>query len=224
MKRLLSVILLCSAFLIAANAQEYRVGLSTDLKITSRLKAEGEAELRWMNHPEPYFNRTFQLGVKYAITGNLNADVVYSASFIDKIDRLADADEENETAEKRKISFDLQYQSKRLPNDLRFTHRLRFQQSVFLQEDEPHQYLRNKFTMDYKLTYKLNPYLSVEPYFLLNERRFKAMRVYIGNEIAIWKTKLDLYYIAEIRFRPGNTGAQYIVGATVELNFNKNKK
>jgi hypothetical protein len=206
-------------YFASAWAQEYRGGVSADIGITSRLDAEAEVELRRIFYPEYYLNRTFQGGISYNLSRTLNASLSYTFSLIDKDKDFPDPEEEDETSEKRKISFDLQFQPRRFTNDLRISNRFRYQHTILENEDEPHQYLRNKITLDYKISGKMNPYIAVEPYFQLSENELSVIRFYLGNEVGFIGTKIDLYYIAEIRQGEESPIAQYIIGVTLKLDF-----
>jgi len=67
----------------------------------------------------------------------------------------------------------------------------------------------------------MNVYFAIEPYYRLYRGNVNNVRFYLGNEMPLPGTKIDLFYIAEIRLRPDNTTTQYIIGIKVELDFKR---
>ena len=213
------MISLVSLFL-PAGAQEFRGSVSAEFDILPQLQGEVEIELRTIFYPESYFNRTFQGELNYEINSLWSIGGTYSFAIVDEDHEFED-DDEGETGDRNKWVVDLTFQPARFKSDLRLSNRLRYQFTLD-EDDEPKMYLRNKLTLDYKITGKMNPYIAVEPYFRFDSNKIKIIRVYLGNEMPFFSTKIDLYYIVEIRpDREYTTTAQYIVGVAFELDFKK---
>jgi hypothetical protein len=143
---------------------------------------------------------------------------MYSFSLIDKNEEFSD-EAEGESSDRHKVTLDVGYQPKRFDNNLRLTNRFRFQIAT-LDDNRPKAYLRNKVTLDYKIADNLNPYIALEPYYNLRLQQVKVIRGYLGNEMLLFNTGIDLYYIAELRLKDDNTtDMQYILGLKVKLEY-----
>lgn len=216
MKKTALLVLAISGLLYNMNAQEYRGGVSAEFRILKRLEAEAEIELRKIFIPESYFNRTFQGSLGYEITNRWSIGATYSYAVITEKHNY-DHNISEEALDRNKLAVDLDYQSKRFGNDLRLSNRFRYQISTG--DDDDRQYFRNRVMVDYKISSAMNPYLAFEPYYRFDKERVSIVRIYIGNEMPLFNSKIDLYYIAEIHQDPQYTTAQYIIGLTVELDF-----
>jgi|WetSurMetagenome_2_1015567.scaffolds.fasta_scaffold08682_2 hypothetical protein len=197
--------------------QEYRGSVAADFNILSRLEGEAEIELRKAWIPESFFNRTFQCQIDYALTKRWTVGMMYSYS---KITEKAEytIDEGDENLDRNRFGINLTYQAKRFDNDLRLSSRLRYQYSM-VDDAKPRQYLRNKITLDYRITRIMNPYVAIEPYYRLETNKINIFRVYLGNEMPFFNTRLEIYYIAEIRLKIDYTTARYIVGMAFKLDY-----
>ena len=201
--------------------QEYRGGISAEFSIAPRIEAEAEIELRRIFYPGTYINRTFQGSVSYSFSKSLSADLVYSFALIDKSGEFSETDLDNEKSERSKLALDLQYQPGRFNNDIRLSNRLRYQYAVVDRDDAPKQVIRERLKIDYKISGKMNPYVAIEPYYSLKVNKIKVVRFWLGNEFPLFGTEMELYYIAEINLKIDHNTVQYIVGATLKLDFKK---
>jgi hypothetical protein len=217
MKKVIFILLILLINIQFIAAQEYRGGLSADIKINGRLKADVDLETRRIFFPGTYINRTAQIGLGYQLKPNLSAKVLYSYAYITRNSEF-DKITGDETSDRNRYMFDIQYSPKRFSNDLKLSNRLRYQYTV-VRNNKPKQYLRNKFTVDYKITAKMNPYVAIEPYYQIDNNEFRLVRLYIGNEVPVWKTKLDLYYITEFNFLPEHLTTQYTLGLMFEFDW-----
>jgi hypothetical protein len=205
--------------LMLATAQEYRGAVSAEFSLLPNLDAEAEVELRKVFYPGSYFNRTFQGKLSYDISSALKTALSYSYSLIDKDEEFSD-EAEGESSERHKVSVDFEFETGRYDNDLKFSNRMRLQMAA-LDENKPKAYFRNKFSMDYRVSKKMNPYIAVEPYFNIRKGEIKVIRCYLGNELTLFNSNIDIYYIAEIRPVENYTTAQYIIGISVKLDYRK---
>lgn len=204
---------------LLASAQEYRGALSADFSLLPNLDAEAEIELRKVFYPGSYFNRTFQGKISYSWSPSWQTGLSYSYAIIDKDEEFSD-DAEGESAEKHKISLDIGYETKRMDNDLKFSNRFRIQMST-LDDKKPKPYIRDRFMVDYRITKKFKPYIGVEPYFHLRQQKFKVVRFYLGSDVTLFGTDVDIYYIAEVKPVKYNSSATYILGIAVKLDYRK---
>lgn len=202
-----------------AQAQEFRLGISAETGIVNRLSGELEVEARKVFSPEPYFSGVFQAKLKYALSRRLDIAASYSYAYI--INQFTDYEfRGDESSDRNKFTTDLVYQSRRFSNDVRLTNRFRYQYAV-TDDKKPKEYLRNRLMFDYKLNRKMNPYVAIEPYFHLRDNRINIIRFYLGNELPVWKTDMELFYIAEVHLKKGNPFAQYMIGVTFKLDYNR---
>jgi len=217
MKATLFFILVFFAFWLPVTSQEYRGAVSAEFGLSPKLEAGVEIELRKVFYPGSYFNRTFQGKLDYKFSKRWSVGTMYSFSLIDKDEEFSD-EAEGESSDRNKISTDIVYQPKRFNNNLRLTNRFRFQIAT-LDDNRPKAYLRNKITLDYKVADKLNPYIALEPYYNLRLQKLKVIRAYLGNEMPLFNTVLDLCYIVELRLNEKTTDVQYILGLKVKLDY-----
>lgn len=216
MKRTVFILISISTFLCGIKAQEYRGGVSAEFSILPRFEGEAGIELRKIFIPESYFNRTFQCSFKYELTGRWSIGTTYSYAII--TEKENQEERSVEAFDRHRLVIDLDYQAKRFGNDLRISNRFRYQVST-ADEHDTRQYFRNRVMLDYKISSLMNPYLALEPYYRFDENRVNAVRFYLGNELPVLGSKIDLYYIAEVHLEPEYTTAQYIIGLTLELDF-----
>lgn len=212
------------AFVIVESlySQEFRGGVSADFSILPQIEGELEMELRGGWVPEAYYSRMAQLQVDYILSKRWSAGMLYSYSNITESGEHA-LDETNENQEKSRYAINVNYQAKRFNNDIRISNRLRYQYAS-VHDKKPKQYIRNKFTVDYRMTKAMNPYISIEPYISLTEHEVHTVRVYLGTEMPVLNTKLDVYYISEITHKDEDyLNIQYMIGVTVKLDFRKEK-
>jgi hypothetical protein len=204
------------------HAQEYRGGVSAGFEILHGLKGEAEIEIRKIFIPEKYFNRTFQGSVTYNMTKSWTAGITYSYAIISEEDDDDNGDKAEEAFDRNKLSIDAEYQPKRFGNDLRFSNRFRYQVSR-IDDDEVKQYIRNRVMVDYKVSTVMNPYVALEPYYRFDKNKVNILRIYIGNEMPLFSSKINIFYIAEIHPGPEYPTAQYIIGLKLELDFKKSR-
>jgi len=218
MKRLIALL----TFLIiwkSISAQEFRGGVSADFTLLPRLSTELEVEIRKAFYPENYFNRTFQGELSYDVLDSWSVGVLYGFSII-KHNREFSDEAGEESRDRNKFAFNVEFKPKRFNNDLRLSNRFRYQYAI-VDDDEPKQYFRNKITLDYKISDKMNPYVAIEPYYRLSSNRISVIRIYLGNEMPVFKIGMELYYITEIKLREEYATTQYIVGLKIKLDYKR---
>ncbi len=201
-------------------SQEFRGGVSADFSILPKIEGEIELEMRGGWVPESYFTRMAQFQVDYVFSKRWSAGLLYSYSSITESGEHA-LDEANENKEKNRFAINVNYQTKRLDNDFRIGNRLRYQYAS-VHDKSPKQYIRNKVTVDYRMTKAMNPYISVEPYISISDHEVHTIRVYLGTEMPVFKSKIDVYYISEITHKDEDyLNMQYMIGLTLKLDFRK---
>jgi hypothetical protein len=203
-------------------AQEYRGGVGINIDLTKKLSTEIEFEMRKVFYPESHFNKTFQGKLEYSLTDFCGVAASYTYSSIKE--QEDDYEEEGtETTDKSKFTADLNFQPGRFHNDLKITNRFRYQYAI-TDESESTKYLRNKVSLDYRINKTMSSYVAVEPYYQLKSQRINQLRIYIGTEMPVLGTKMEIYYITEVKFKEEFIRTFYIVGASFKINYKKANK
>lgn len=97
---------------------------------------------------------------------------------------------------RNRFTFDVQLKSKRFENDVKIKNRLRYQVSV-KENGKTKNYVRNKSTIDYKLTSLLRPFAEVEVYYNIREQALQSARFYLGSSWVIDDHTIDIAAIVE---------------------------
>jgi hypothetical protein len=210
---LMLALLLCQL----ARAQEYRLGVEYGLNLLPKLEVGAEAEIHKSFMPESYFVKRIQGKLNYDLTPTLSIGTSYTFSLFTEKGEDDEDEDGTETEEKSKWAADLTFQPKRFSNDVRLTNRLRYEYASS-HEEEPKQYIRDKVTLDCKITKCMNPYFAFEPYYQTDRNKIRFVRFYIGNEMPVFKTKIDFYYLTELEIKPENKNIQYILGIMVSID------
>ncbi len=155
------------------------IGFET--KLPYSLKLEFEQELRLKDQLST-FNQTFsEVSLSYKVFDGLKIDIPYRyAIFEDKI--------------KQRLSFSGSYKYSFKPISLKY--RTKFQRT-YEKEKTPEDLIRNKFTFEYKLSKKIEPYVSGELFHLFNtdNDQFDEYRVSFGFAVDLPRKKsIKIFY------------------------------
>ena len=156
------------------------IGFET--KLPYSLKLEFEQELRLKDQLST-FNQTFsEVSLSYKVFDGLKIDIPYRyAIFEDKI--------------KQRLSFSGSYKYSFKPISLKY--RTKFQRT-YEKEKTPEDLIRNKFTFEYKLSKKIEPYVSGELFHLFNtdNDQLDEYRVSFGFAIDLpRKNSIKIFYM-----------------------------
>ena len=156
------------------------IGFET--KLPYSLKLEFEQELRLKDQLST-FNQTFsEVSLSYKVFDGLKIDIPYRyAIFEDKI--------------KQRLSFSGSYKYSFKPISLKY--RTKFQRT-YEKEKTPEDLIRNKFTIEYKLGKKIEPYLSGELFHLYNtnHNQLDGFRVSFGFAVDLpRKNSIKIFYM-----------------------------
>ena len=156
------------------------IGFET--KLPYSLKLEFEQELRLKDQLST-FNQTFsEVSLSYKVFDGLKIDIPYRyAIFEDKI--------------KQRLSFSGSYKYSFKPISLKY--RTKFQRT-YEKEKTPEDLIRNKFTFEYKLSKKIEPYVSGELFHLFNtdNDQFDEYRVSFGFAVDLpRKNSIKIFYM-----------------------------
>ena len=156
------------------------IGFET--KLPYSLKLEFEQELRLKDQLST-FNQTFsEVSLSYKVFDGLKIDIPYRyAIFEDKI--------------KQRLSFSGSYKYSFKLISLKY--RTKFQRT-YEKEKTPEDLIRNKFTIEYKLSKKIEPYVSGELFHLFNtdNDQLDEYRVSFGFAVDLTrKNSIKIFYM-----------------------------
>ena len=158
------------------------VGLETELPYS--LKLELEQSLR-LEEQVSSFKQTFtETSISYDMNGIKLFIPFRYAIFQDKI--------------KKRISIGGSYKYNFKPISIKY--RLKFQRT-YEESETPNDIARNKFTMEYKISKKIKPYISGEISHLLNNNKYQydAYRLYIGVNVDLPRKKsVKIFYLFKL--------------------------
>mgnify|MGYP000162080995 FL=1 len=150
-------------------------------KLPYSLKLEFEQELRLKDQLST-FNQTFsEVSLSYKVFDGLNINIPYRyAIFDDKV--------------KQRLSFNGSYKYSFKPISLKY--RTKFQRT-YEKEELPDDLIRNKFTIEFKLSKKIEPYVSGELFHLYNtdHNQLDEYRVSFGVAVDLPRKKsIKIFY------------------------------
>ena len=179
------------------NAQELRLGIDYDKRILPKLEIDSKAQLRKIMNQSSSLYSIFQAGLTYEISENisLSGSIRYSSASGEFDDEIID-----EINEKIRYTADLKLRTKQFNNDITIKNRIRYQHSAIIADDD-RDYIRDKFSIEYKLTRGMKPYVAVEPYLILEEKRIRKLRFYMGSEFELSDNEFELCFILEGKFK-----------------------
>ena len=201
-----SFILLLTGSMFGADDFESRSTVSYGFKLPYSLKLDFEQSLR-LSGKEQSFKQTFtELTFSYKIINDLSVIIpIRYAIFDDKV--------------KNRISLGGLYKIGMKPFKVKF--KTRFQKTHEKNED-PDEVYRNKLYAHYKLSKKLEPFLSYEVFHPANsnDNSLNEYRLSFGTDFDLpRKRSLKLYYQFKIEdLNKKSPDKAYIVGLTLSLN------
>ena len=201
-----SFILLLTGSMFGADDFESRSTVSYGFKLPYSLKLDFEQSLR-LSGKEQSFKQTFtELTFSYKIINDLSVIIpIRYAIFDDKV--------------KNRISLGGLYKIGIKPFKVKF--KTRFQKTHEKNED-PDEVYRNKLYAHYKLSKKLEPFLSYEVFHPANsnDNSLNEYRLSFGTDFDLpRKRSLKLYYQFKIEdLNKKSPDKAYIVGLTLSLN------
>jgi hypothetical protein len=195
---LLFISLLLTSLGIAA--QELRIGVDYNRMLPAKLEFTSKVQLRTILGPQHIYYIILQVGLEYEIFETLSLAGTYRFSL------APTAKSENllkSLDDKRRYTAELKYKHPRFDNGIRLSYRLRYQHSA-THEGRSRDYLRNRLKVDSKLTKELRPYIAIESYYRLGKNEMNRLRLYLGSEIKVVRTEIELSYIFEAKTHDDN--------------------
>jgi len=209
--------LLSISFLLASlgiAAQELRIGVDYKRMLPAKLEFTSKVQLRNILIPQNTFYVILQVGLEYEIFETLSLAGTYRYSLIPtgKSENLLES-----LGEKQRYTAELEYKHPRFDNGIRLSYRLRYQHSA-IHEGKSRDYLRSRLKVDYKLTKELRPYIALEPYYRLGKNEMNRIRLYLGSEINVVRTEIELSYIFEVKTHDDNGNwTSHMIGLFLKL-------
>lgn len=184
-------------FLLLSNilfSQEYRAEFALSYTI-NQLQINTELQGRTgFNENQSYNSGLAQLGIEYELGKRIDMGMAYRYAFTEENAALSENSIDYEN--KNRLTIDLGINLKRFENDLKIKNRLRYQMNIDDDGDQK-SYIREKISLDYKLSNLWSPYSAIEVYYQAQKNQINAFRLYIGSEIDMNQHKLDFFYILE---------------------------
>jgi hypothetical protein len=188
--------------------QEIRLGINYERSILPKLEIDGKAQLRKIIEQPHSWYSIVQAGLAYEFLKRVTVSgAVRSYTAFHVHDEILN----DEINEKLRYTADLKVKTGRLSNGLEIRNRLRYQHSAFL-EDGDKNYIRDKLSIHYKLSEGMQPVIAFEPFFLIDDRKIRKIRIYMGSEFAMLNNELELCFIIEGRRRNGIKTVAYKAG------------
>jgi len=199
---------LCLWPYLNTSAQELRLGIDYDKRILPKLEIDSKAQLRILMNQSSSLYSIIQAGLTYEISENisLSGSIRYSSASGESDEEIVD-----EVNEKIRYTADLKLRTKQLNNDITIKNRVRYQHSAIINDDD-RDYIRDKFSIEYKLARGMKPYIAVEPYLILEEYKIRKLRFYFGSEFELFDNEFELCFIIEGKFKDEGIFVHHKVG------------
>lgn len=207
-KRLLSILI----FLCAGSqlfAQELWTGLTLRMKPIKRLTTEVEHQFRFANGIDALSTTFTEIGIGYDITDHIGIQAAYRNTHKTGSIRVDN--------DKQRLSAEAFYKIGSDKTNFVFTHRLRYQvarETSNRENIDRDDFIRNRFSLDYNLTKKVQPYTSTEIFYKLNENNeIRALWLTLGLKSTISKhIGLNTFYRIEKEQNIKYPQTNYMVG------------
>jgi hypothetical protein len=193
---------------LSTTAQELRLGIEYDKSVVPKLTVESKAQMRKNLNLSPGIYAIIQAGMSYELLKgiSLSGTLRYSTA-------TGESDEENidEINEKIRYTADLKLKTRQFKNDITLKNRLRYQHSAILNENDK-DYIRDKFSVEYRLTRVMQPYVAFEPYFILTQKKIRKLRIYLGSDLELFNNEFELCFILESKFKNEEVFVHHKIG------------
>ncbi|UTW66347.1 DUF2490 domain-containing protein [bacterium SCSIO 12643] len=155
---------------------EVWVGFTLKKQVSDRVTLSLDQQTRTMDNLEGIRANFLELGMKYELSKHFAVKGQYRYTI------------RNNSKNTERLSLDLSTKWKYKPAKLTFKYRLRFQNSVVEYTGQNITYLRNRFTMQYKISKKWQTYVEYESFFKFNQKNeFRGNRYTLGAKYRISK-------------------------------------
>jgi hypothetical protein len=204
-----------------AFAQELWTGVTLRVKPLKRLTTEIEHQLRFDNGIQALATRFTEFGVGYDITKRFGLKAAYRTTHKTGSERVDN--------DKRRFSIETFYNFGSDETRFVFSYRLRYQvarETADRENVDRDDYIRNRFSLDYNLTKKVQPYTAAEIFYKLNQNKeIRAYWLTLGLKSRINKRiGLNTFYRIEMEQNVKYPKTNYIVGTMLVYRIKLQKK
>ena len=202
-KIIIGLVLLVMTQGVAAQSTDHELwtGASFGLKINKKWSASIEEQFRINQNISNLKQALTELGVKYKLGKHFALKGYY---------RFVGKPQKNN---KNRLAIDLlaNYKLKSIP--LRFSYRLRLQNTVTANSGNTKKYIRNKFGLSYNLSKLVDPFVSYELYYRRAKSEFRVTRLTLGLDWRLNKRmSLTTYYRIQNYINVKNLRQRNIIG------------
>jgi hypothetical protein len=218
-KLILSLLFVCLCSQV--NAQELWTGLTLRVKPIKRLTTEIEQQFRFDNGITGLATTFTEFGVGYDITKRFGVKAAYRNTHKTGSERVDN--------DKERFSIETFYDIGSDETRFVFSYRLRYQvarETANRENVDRDDYIRNRFSLDYNLTKKVQPYMATEIFYKLNQNNeIRAYWLTMGLKSRISKSiGLNTFYRVEMEQNIDYPKTNYIVGAMLTYRIKLQKK
>lgn len=163
---------------------EVWVGFTLKKQVSDRVTLSLDQQTRTMDNLEGIRANFFELGLKYELSKHFAVKGQYRYTI------------RNNMKNTERLSLDLTTKWKYKPVKLTFKYRLRFQNAVVDYTGQNLTFLRNRFTLQYKISKKWQAYTEYESFYKFNQKNeFRGNRYTFGAKYRISKQmNLNAFY------------------------------
>jgi hypothetical protein len=197
--------------------QELRAELAAEYELGERTEMDAKFELRRFPDEALNFGNLLQVALSYELFNDLKLGISYR--YMMTSEKLDDEVGASRNSDKRRYTFDIDYDFDRWDNDIRLSYRFRNQYSFFHPGKTSYK-LRNRLKLDYKISKSMYPFVAIEPAYECIDKKLDYIRLYLGTEFEINNTDLEICYIAENRIKNSKPDNYYILGLAMKINLN----
>ena len=217
----LILILVFTCLVSQTYAQELWTGLTLRVKPVKRLTTEIEHQFRFDNGITGLATTFTEFGVGYDITRRFGIKAAYRNSHKTGSERVDN--------DKERFSIETSYELGSDETRFVFSYRLRYQvarETANRENVDRDDYIRNRFSLDYNLTKKVQPYAATEIFYKLNQNKeIRAYWLTLGLKSRITKSiGLNTFYRVEMEQNVKYPKTNYIVGVMLTYRIKLQKK
>ena len=199
-------------------------GASYKLKFANKLDIQIEEQLRLDNDLDRVKKSFTEIGLDYEILKDFEVGVKYRFSIVPN--SFAEDAVAKSAFNLSRISVDLSYELDKKNFPLSLEYRTRFQDTKELYTDQKITFWRNKFSLEWKATKDIEPFVAYESFFRLNQKNeFRQDRYTVGVEWRINKEMdISTFYRVDQQINKKINGRQNIVGIMFAYSMDYKKK
>ena len=181
---------------------ELWAGATFELQLNNKFRIEIEQQVRFNDTLSSFKNTFTEPGLRYKLNKHIAFKVKYRY--------IVRSNDDNRS----RISFSGYYGWSKKKFPLSFQYRLKFQDTKEQNTGKKFTFLRNKFTIQYNLSKKADPFLAYEHFYKFNKKNEpRAWRFTAGFDWKLIKSlELSTFYRYEEEMNVKKPEAQHIIG------------